>query len=227
MKRIAILLALALLLVFPVVAQMRAEFTAVNGKVEYRNAGGSWQTASVGVTVNENTTISTGFGAGATLAMGESTVEVQQLTRMVFEELAENQSETTTRLALNVGRINAEVRSTAGRSSDFRVRSPLSTAAVRGTSFSFDGETITVSEGTVAFINRLNQARNVGAGQSSVTTGDDVPKKPSDVAQDDSTTSIAPIGSGSEDESEGGGGTEGEVPSGPRSTRGTVTVTVQ
>lgn len=224
MKRHVIVLALAVLTILPVAAQ-RAEFTAVNGKVEYRAAGGSWQTASVGATVDQNTTISTGFGASASLMMGESTVEVEQLTRMVFEEIVENQSETTTRLSLNVGRINAEVRSTAGRSSDFRVRSPLSTAAVRGTSFSFDGETITVSEGTVAFVNRLNQSRNVGAGQSSVTTGTDVPKKPSEVAQEQSTTSIAPIGSGSEDE--GGGEDDAEIPAGPRSTRGTAVVTVE
>jgi len=225
MKRLIVVIALAVLVILPVAAQ-RAEFTAVNGKVEYRAAGGGWQTASVGATVDQNTTISTGFGASATLAMGESSVEVEQLTRMVVEEIVENQSETSTRLALNVGRINAEVRNTSGRTSDFRVHSPLSTAAVRGTSFSFDGETITVNEGTVAFINRLNQSRNVGAGQSSSTTGDDVPKKPSTVAQEDSTTSIAPIGSGSDDEGEGGGD-DAEVPSGPRSTRGSAVVTVE
>lgn len=222
MKKKAILIICITLLAVPAFSQMRAEFTDITGKVEIRN-GTAWETATVGMVIDENTTISTGFNSRATLQLGESTVQVDQLTRMVFEEIAESQESVSTSLYLNVGRVSAEVRSTDDRSQDFRVRSPLSTAAVRGTKFSFDGERIVVNEGVVAFVNRLNQQRNVGAGQSSTTTGTEPPRAPVAVANDAAEVGTGPIGAGSDDE--GDDSVPGDVPT-PRSTRGSVLVTI-
>jgi hypothetical protein len=203
----------------------QAEFSEVNGKVEIRSAGGgAWTPAEVGMTIDRNTTISTGFNASAALRMGGSTVQVEQLTRMVFEEIVEQSDSVQTRLNLNVGRMSAQVRSADGRAQDFQVRSPISTAAVRGTDFSFDGEQLQVSEGQVAFINTHGQQRPVGAGQRSTTTGEPgTPSNPADEANRESSTDTAPVGSGT-DESESGSDT---TQAGSRATRGSVIIEIQ
>ena len=224
MRRL-VLTAAALVLV-AAVSWAQAEFTEVNGKVEIRLAGRTaWAPAEVGMRIGNNTMISTGFNASAALRMGASTVRVEQLTRMEFEEIVEQSDAVQTRLSLNVGRMSAQVRSVDERRQDFRVRSPISTAAVRGTSFSFDGERLEVEEGQVAFFNQNNQQRSVGAGQSSTTTGDDSPSSPSDQAGDDSSVDITPVGAGGGDEEEGGD--EGDdTGGGEQSSRGSVTVEV-
>jgi hypothetical protein len=219
-----------LLLVLAVsVGWAQAEFSEVNGKVEIRSAaGGAWTPAQVGMTIDRNTMISTGFNASAALRMGGSTVQVEQLTRMVFEEIVEQSDSVQTRLNLNVGRMSAQVRSADGRAQDFQVRSPISTAAVRGTGFSFDGERLEVSEGSVAFVNNHGQRRPVSAGQRSTTTGEPgTPTSPGDEANNESSTDIAPVGSGQDEDEAGGGDGIQTVPPGPRATRGTVIIEIQ
>ena len=202
----------------------QAEFTEVNGKVEIRPvAGGAWQPAEVGMRINRNTMISTGFNASAALQVSDSTVRVEQLTRMAFEEIVEQSDSVQTRLNLNVGRVRAQVRSTDGRSQDFRVRSPLSTAAVRGTDFSFDGARLEVAEGQVAFVNAYGQERLVSGGQQSQTSGEPgTPTSPGEEAEEASGTSINPLGAGGDEADEGDdGGSRG------RSTRGTIVIEIQ
>lgn len=220
---------LVLMVLVALTAWGQAEFSQVNGKVEVRPAGGGeWVAAKVGMEIDNATMISTGFNASAKVTMGASTVSIEQLTRMVFEDIVEESDSVETRLNLNVGRVSAEVRSSDGRRQDFRVRSPISTAAVRGTDFSFDGERLEVWEGLVAFVNNYGQQRSVSQGQKSTT--DDTPGGPSDPsgeAQDDSSTSTDPIGAGSDDEKDGPSGQGPTGPQGPRSTRGSVSVEVR
>jgi hypothetical protein len=228
-SRVLIALLILTALAAGVSAQTRAEFSSVSGKVEIRPAtGGTWVAARVGMTVDDNTMISTGFNATAELRMGENVVQVEQLTRMVFEEIVEQSDTVETRLNLNVGRMSAAVRSSDGRRQDFQVRSPISTAAVRGTGFTFDGERLEVEEGEVAFRNRFGQQRSVGGGQRSSTSGDPgAPSDPQEEAVEENTTSTQPIGSGSDDEDEGGGIPVETVPPRARATRGSVRVNVQ
>lgn len=219
-----------LILLFAVTgAWAQAEFSEISGKVEVRPAsGGSWTPAEVGMQLARNTMISTGFNASAEIRVGDATVEVEALTRMEFEEIVERSDEVETRLNLSVGKMRAEVRSTDGRSQDFQVRSPISTAAVRGTDFSFDGEELQVSEGQVAFVNNYGQQRAVSAGQRSQTTGEPgSPSNPADEANKDSSTDSDPVGSGSDDEDTAGSGGIVTVPPGPRATRGSVVIEIQ
>ncbi len=219
-----------LILLFAVTgAWAQAEFSEISGKVEVRPAsGGSWTPAEVGMQLARNTMISTGFNASAEIRVGDATVEVEALTRMEFEEIVERSDEVETRLNLSVGKMRAEVRSTDGRSQDFQVRSPISTAAVRGTDFSFDGEELQVSEGQVAFVNNYGQQRVVSAGQRSQTTGEPgSPSNPADEANEDSSTDSDPVGSGSDDEDTAGSGGIVTVPPGPRATRGSVVIEIQ
>ncbi len=198
MKRCLIFI-LMIAFALPIFAQ-NASFERVSGKVEYLLPGGSWTTAAVGDEIPIGATISTGFRSSAVLLVGGSEISVVALTRMSIEDLTETSDSVTTSLNLHTGKVRASVKTTGGKSTNFTLRSPVSTAAVRGTDFVFDGYRLQVIEGTVRFLNKLNEAILVGAGNSSQTNGDDSPDYPevdqqnnSDVPSD---TSGAPAGTG-------------------------------
>ena len=152
--RKSLLLIAVLALVAVSVSAQTAAIDRVSGKVEYRmTSAGGWETASVGDRLPLNATISTGFGASAVLNLGSSVLEVGQLTRLSIEELADNG-------------LSAEV-----FVPDFTVRTPLSTASVRGTEFETNGWQVSVSEGVVAFADMLSQLQNVGVDQASTVSG--------------------------------------------------------
>lgn len=190
---IVVLLLLLAVLASPLIAQ-DAVIREVRGKVESRVGSGAWQTVSIGQQLALNATLSTGFGASAVIRIGDtrngSVLEVGQLTRLTLEELIEREGTLSTNIFVPVGRVRATVSTAEGRSADFRVRGPLSTAAVRGTGFETNGWQLSVTEGVVAFANALGEGRNINPGQISVTTGG----APSDPA--DELNQLADIGDG-------------------------------
>ncbi len=159
---IAVLLMTVPLLVLS--AQQNATITRTTGKVEVLT-NNQWSPAQTGATVPLGATISTGFNSTATLEVGNATMQVRPLTRMRLEELAEQQGVLRADLFMPVGRVSAEVRSTEGVRNEFRLRSTVSTASVRGTEFFFDGYVLRVSEGRVRLINTSGQETDVPAGE--------------------------------------------------------------
>ena len=142
-----------------------------SGKVEYRlNEADAWTTVRAGLQIPVNTTVSTGFNSRAVLVVNGSVIEVAALTRLTIEELAANAGGTSTGVFVPVGRVRATVDRDERLSTDFRVRTAQSTAAVRGTVFETNGWQIWVSEGIVEFTNLLGQGRTVGATEISVIT---------------------------------------------------------
>lgn len=206
-KRLSIVLA-ALALFAGFGFSQEAVFEQVSGKVEFRSAGGSWTAASVGDAIPMNATISTGFGAEAILAIGQASVTVDPLTRLTLEELVQREGVVSTEVSLDVGRVEASVQSAEGLSNDFRVRSARSTASVRGTEFSYDGSTIRVSEGLVAFANNLGQRVSVAQGQGSRISADesDPPASGEWWAASETTVSPTTAGVGGEEAGAGGAG---------------------
>ena len=95
-------------------ADITALVKDVSGKVEVMAPGGSWKKATAGMKIEEGYFISTGFRSEAVLELGPSQVIVKQLTRMKLEELVEKEGTISTGLNLRVGKIKAEVRTTAG-----------------------------------------------------------------------------------------------------------------
>jgi hypothetical protein len=125
------------------------EFT---GTLELRAPGAAnWTPATVGQTISADTGISTGFRSTAVIALGESVITVQPLTRLTLTELSSQQNTDRVELQLAAGRVRADVRSAEGARTDFTVRSTSATASVRGTQFEFDTLNLVVSEGTVQF----------------------------------------------------------------------------
>jgi len=149
-------------------AYSQATIKEVRGKVEVRAAGASaWSPAAPGMSLARGAIVSTGFNSQALLDLGASTVTVRALTRMTLEELIVKEGSASTSLNLRVGKLRADVKSEAGLAQNFKVKSPISTAAVRGTAFDFDGDSLEVIRGAVAFSNSLGQTRTVGQGESS------------------------------------------------------------
>ncbi|MFO7729568.1 MAG: FecR domain-containing protein [Spirochaetia bacterium] len=178
MKTYKSLLYITILLLFAAAAPLfavDAVIRSTEGKVEVKETGGQWQRAASGRSISRGTYISTGFNSKAVLELGESTLEVKALTRMQLEQIVEESDSVDTDLFLEVGKVEANVRTTEGLRNNFKLRSAVSTAAVRGTSFVFDGFTLWVTEGTVVFRNQVGQSRGVHEGKESSTDGYSAP----------------------------------------------------
>lgn len=143
-------------------------FTSVTGKVEYRLPGRAWENAAVGDRVPTGAQISTGFNSRASIEIEEAVLRVDALTRMSIDELVKKEGLISTDINLKVGRIQADVRRTEGLRHNFKLRSAQSTAAVRGTSFIYDGINLAVFDGTVRFTNPFDIGRNVSAGDEAI-----------------------------------------------------------
>lgn len=200
MNKTLMLLAAMLSAVVSLSAQSQATVREATGKVELQSAGGPWVPARVGAVVSLGTTISTGFNSTAVLDLGGSTLKVNPLTRMRLDQLVEQGGAVKTELFLRVGKVNAEIKTVSGLKQDFRLKSPVSTAAVRGTGFDYDGYGVAVNEGTVYYFNLLEQGRSYGAGEGGGTDGYGTPGSSEGSRQD---------AAGVDPYAEGGGGMPG------------------
>ena len=149
----------------------------ITGTVELKKPGAAdWVTANPGDRIDRATVVSTGIRSTAILAVGNSTLVVRPITQLTLEDLLSRDETETVDISLRTGRIRVEVTPPAGQKSEFTVRSPTSTASVRGTSFEMDMTGIRVLEGTVSFIPIADLAVppiiKVGAGQESWVDAD-------------------------------------------------------
>ena len=165
MKRSVAILFLALALASSLSAQLKAVVKEIIGKVEIKAADGVWRPAKVGAAISKGHSISTGFDSTAVLTIGQSTLRVRPLTRMRLEDL----TQAGTSLSLSVGKVKGEVKK--GGDERFTLRGPVSTAAVRGTEFEYDGFTVKVTNGFVTFENSLRQGRVVVGGEDGSIDG--------------------------------------------------------
>ena len=150
MKKIAWIIIGALLSAAPLAAQ-EVRLADVEGKVEIKAPGGDWEPAEEGRSLSMRTMISTGFNSRAVLEIGSATTTVQPLTRLEIQDVQLDDREQRTALFLGAGRIRAEVRRGQDLSVDFSVRTPVATAAVRGTDFEVSTTALTVRDGVVRF----------------------------------------------------------------------------
>jgi hypothetical protein len=147
---------------------IRAIIQDLSGTVEVKAPGSStWQAATKGQAITEDTVISTGFGSHAVIAVGNSVITVRPITRLSLTELRRIEETETVGMSLTTGRARVDVNPPAGAKADFTVQSTNATASVRGTSFEFDTINLTVNEGTVAFFGTTGGTVLVDAGSYS------------------------------------------------------------
>jgi len=133
--------------------QPQAVLQSLKGKVEVRAAGEKvWVRATEGQVLPLSATLSTGFDSSVVVIIDKTTIQVKPLTRMAIDKLAMDGDTVKTSTFLRVGSVSASVKSAEGVKQDFKVQSPYSTASVRGTEFDFDGISLSVREGMVAFV---------------------------------------------------------------------------
>lgn len=149
----------------------------VAGNVEVQLRGGSWTSVSKGDVIPVSATISTGFQSRAVLETPRATIVVQALTRMTIDQLQDQGGSASTNLSLRTGRITAVVKKDDERPTSFQVKSPIATAAVRGTQFSFNGFQLQVSDGLVAFSSDGGRVITVPLGNSSEMLEGGVPQE--------------------------------------------------
>jgi hypothetical protein len=116
-------------------------------------------------------TISTGFNSQAVVELGGSVLTLRALTRIRVDELQVREGVAITGLSMPVGRIRAEVRGVEGLRTDFSVRGPVSTAAVRGTGFDEDGSTLSCFQDTASFENQAGIPTQVSEGETGQIAG--------------------------------------------------------
>ncbi|MCL2127195.1 MAG: FecR family protein [Treponema sp.] len=151
-------------------AAQEARFAELNGTVETQEAGTrEWRPAVVGGLIGKNTVISTGIKSSAVISLGASTVTVSPLTMLTLEELIQRDDSEDAVLYLRTGRVKADVSPPSGLRADFTIRSPTTTASVRGTSFTFDGKRLAVHSGKVRFAGSSGQTVYVNGKQRSYT----------------------------------------------------------
>lgn len=154
-------------------AQNLATITQISGKVEILK-NDTWVAATKGMEVPVGTTIATGFNSKATVDLGDSTLTISQLSRMKIEKLNKQDQLASTSLYLQVGKVKADVRSSAKLKHDFQFKSPVATASVRGTSFTFTPYQLEVHEGSVMYTNSSGDRALAVVGQNFSSTATQV-----------------------------------------------------
>ena len=127
---------------------------SVSGNVEIKEPGGVWAAATTGQVVSIRSMISTGFGSRAKLSAGGMELYLQPLTRVSIDSLTQDGETARTAVSLQSGRIRATrppVTRSTRRSIDFRVSTPVATAAVRGTDLRLSFNKLMTAEGLVEF----------------------------------------------------------------------------
>jgi hypothetical protein len=170
-KTIVVMILMMVLASGSVFSQNTAAVRRIVGKVEIQRPGEAWIPAEVGMELPLRATISTGFNSQAVLEVWGSVLTLRALTRIRIDELEVRDNVAVTGLSMPVGRIRAEVRTTEGLSTDFRVRSPVSTAAVRGTGFDDDLYTLNCFDNSTDFINKAGIATKVYEGETGKLAG--------------------------------------------------------
>ncbi|MBN1799809.1 MAG: FecR domain-containing protein [Spirochaetales bacterium] len=153
-----------------VYAQSRAIIKQISGKVEVKLPNRDWQGAWVGLVMAKGTIVSTGYNSSTVIEMDGSVLTVKALSRLTLEELFREGDEINTRVYLRSGRIESNVDTTQGLKHNYRLRSPITTASVRGCVFTFSVKKLFVKEGTVILYNLLNRGGTAGEGEGVWTT---------------------------------------------------------
>ena len=163
-----LLILLIIVFSFPLYSADLITITEVKGKVEIKEPGGAWIRANDGREIPPGSIISTGFNSSAELDLsGSSTVYIKPLTRMAVDKLVISGKNVDTELNLKLGRIRADVKTAEGLKHNFSLKTPVSTAAVRGTIFESSVRKLEVVTGRISYSNNIGQKTTVGGGGTS------------------------------------------------------------
>lgn len=126
------------LLVFAAYARAEAppaKLVALVGKVEVQRGAAPWEPAAKDMALAEGDHIHTGWKGHATVGFPDgSVVELQPMSLAAIEKTAFTEGGVSRgRILLRLGEVQAQIQKLPGSRGDFQVRTPTTTASVRGT----------------------------------------------------------------------------------------------
>jgi len=152
MKRLFIFVLFTLSAGFLFAQNPSAQIKEMTGTVELKTSGSAnWVAAKAGDSISKDTIVSTGFKSMALINVGNSTIMVRPLTRLSLAEIINMNETETINVNLNTGRIRVEVNPPAGGRANFTVKTPATTASVRGTIFEMTTNNIQVLKGAIDY----------------------------------------------------------------------------
>jgi len=142
------------------------EVVAVKGKAEIKQ-GGKWIPAKTGNKIEQGNMISTGFKSELTLKIDGSVITVKPMTRLTIEEITQKNEAVSSEVYLNVGSVKADVKPASTKKVEFKVKTPVATASVRGTSGEIDANGLLIgTSGTWSYVNNDGIETRVNIGDS-------------------------------------------------------------
>lgn len=159
----------------PAAAKLAVRVETLTGEADIKSpTGKDWETAKVGMTLDEGTQISTGFNSEMVLvAEGVFRVTLKSLTQVEVTKLLLSDQGVETALKLDIGTMRGHVVKDKVPVK-FDVESPVVTASVKGTMWTMRqssdrGFRVNVMQGTVAVRSLSGGGASVGAGHAAAT----------------------------------------------------------
>ena len=174
----------------------------IERKVEVQKSDGAWQPATVGMALVVGDKIHTGFKAVATVKFPDtSEVEVKPMSLVLIQKLDDGTGQPKSRVWLRLGEVSATVNRTKGNAADFHVRTPTTTASVRGTRIERIayhpgiGTVIEMgSHGLLEVTSRAGRAHTGAFDASEVYDENARPERPEDMVREDISAHLLPRG---------------------------------
>ncbi|EMB46277.1 FecR family protein [Treponema denticola] len=165
MKKVFLIISLVCFILTPLLA-ISGEVVAVKGKAEIKQ-GGKWLPARAGNKITSGLMISTGFKSELTLKIDGSVITVKPMTRLTIEEIAEKNETVSSEVYLNVGSVKADVKPASTKKVEFKVKTPVATASVRGTSGEIGSDGLLIgTSGIWSYVNNDGIETRVNIGDS-------------------------------------------------------------
>jgi hypothetical protein len=156
--------------------------TGPQRKVELQRNESGWEPASAGIELANGDRVHTGFKAGVTLTFPDgSRLHIGPMTLLEIRDISRGpggEGAISARLLLKTGEVKLQVNRSTGAAGDFEVKTPTTTASVRGTKFSvaYDGTatTVAVTESSVQVTANNGASVVVTAGSETRSTATSV-----------------------------------------------------
>ncbi|AHC15863.1 FecR domain-containing protein [Salinispira pacifica] len=161
----------ALLLAAAALSANSVGILEMEGRVYHAAENGSWQLLTADSSVESGTRIFASQGASLSLDINGDQVDVRSLSD--FDIVDDGTDGGSTSLYVRSGGLRSRVKKadTEDMGIRYEIQSPVATASVRGTVFTFNGSNLVVEEGDVELKNLLGQTHSVRANQRSRAYG--------------------------------------------------------
>lgn len=134
LAKLRILAALALTINAARAEDLTAVVTRIEKRVEVQKGGAAWEPAVPKMRLAVGDKIHTGFRATATVRFADgSVIDIKPMSMVMLQKLEDANGKVKNRVWLKVGELSAKVERPLGTPADFQVKTPTTTASVRGT----------------------------------------------------------------------------------------------